>query len=466
MSAREGRLVVVGDALLDRDLEGAAQRLAPDAPVPVVGEPEEQVRPGGAALAAALAASDGRPVTFVTALGDDPAGGTLVALLDEFGVDVLDLGLHGRTPEKVRVRASGHALVRMDYGGGWQPIGALTQEARDVLAAADAVLVADYGNGMTAHDGVRSALAALPARVPIVWDPHPRGAAPIPDVRLATPNRAEAATFAAEVDGFDLSAVTARARSLRSAWRAAAVTVTLGAAGALMVDGDGPPLVVPARAVASGDPCGAGDRFAAAAAGLLADGALPSEAVTGAVAAAAAFVEAGGAACVPHLLARESRVESGSGRPSAVEIAQRVRAGGGTVVATGGCFDILHAGHVRTLQGARALGDCLIVVLNSDASVRRLKGRERPVVPQHDRAAILEALGCVDAVAVFDEDTPEQVLEQLEPHVFVKGGDYAVGELPETPVLARWGGQVVILPYVQGRSTTGILSEVVRRGGG
>jgi rfaE bifunctional protein nucleotidyltransferase chain/domain len=250
-------------------------------------------------------------------------------------------------------------------------------------------------------------------------------------------------------------------------WRAAAVSVTLGAAGALMLDGDGPPLVVPAAA-ASGDPCGAGDRFASAAAGLLADGALPSEAVTGAVAAASAFVAAGGAAAGLAGWRATGPTASGDGDGdgtlSGLAVAERVRATGGTVVATGGCFDIVHAGHVRTLQGARALGDCLVVLLNSDRSVRRLKGRDRPVVTEDDRAAVLQALGCVDAVVIFDEDTPEAALERVRPDVFVKGGDYAVGDLPETEVMARWNGQVVILPYVQGRSTTRILSEVVRRG--
>jgi len=132
------------------------------------------------------------------------------------------------------------------------------------------------------------------------------------------------------------------------------------------------------------------------------------------------------------------------------------------VVATGGCFDLLHAGHVSTLEAARSLGDCLVVLLNSDASVRRLKGPDRPLVAQADRAAVLLALACVDAVVVFDEDTPEAVLERVRPHVFAKGGDYAVGDLPEAAAMARWGGQVVILPYLEGRSTTSLLSQAGR----
>jgi rfaE bifunctional protein nucleotidyltransferase chain/domain len=127
------------------------------------------------------------------------------------------------------------------------------------------------------------------------------------------------------------------------------------------------------------------------------------------------------------------------------------------VVATGGCFDLLHAGHVATLEAARALGDCLVVCLNSDHSVRRLKGPERPLQPEADRARVLAALDCVDAVLVFDEDTPHEVLHRLRPHVWAKGGDYAGADLPEAPLLREWGGQAVVLPYLQGRSTTSLV---------
>jgi rfaE bifunctional protein nucleotidyltransferase chain/domain len=137
-----------------------------------------------------------------------------------------------------------------------------------------------------------------------------------------------------------------------------------------------------------------------------------------------------------------------------------VRAAGGTVVATGGCFDLIHAGHVRMLQSARALGDCLVVCLNSDRSVRRLKGAGRPLVREADRASVLLALDCVDAVVIFDEATPEAALERLRPDVFAKGADYAGRELPEAAVMRRWGGQVVTVPYVAGRSTTGLIREV------
>ena len=133
------------------------------------------------------------------------------------------------------------------------------------------------------------------------------------------------------------------------------------------------------------------------------------------------------------------------------------------MVATGGCFDLLHPGHVQTLQTARSLGDCLVVLLNDDASVRSLKGAGRPVVGQAERAAVLAALGCVDAVELFGEDTPIAALERLRPDVWVKGGDYAGRELPESAALARWGGRAVVVPTLQGHSTTAILEEAMTR---
>ncbi|HWB71428.1 MAG TPA: D-glycero-beta-D-manno-heptose 1-phosphate adenylyltransferase [Egibacteraceae bacterium] len=320
---------------------------------------------------------------------------------------------------------------------------------------------------MAAQPEVRGVLERLAARRPVVWDPHPRGAEPVAGVRLATPNRAEAAGLVADVAGDGLPAVTAWAHALLARWSTSGVAVTLGARGALLVAADGTPLLVPAPAGAGGDACGAGDRFAARAASALARGLLVSEAVVEAVEAASAFVAAGGAGAIAGGVARPTTAAAngpaGRARPSALALAEQVRAARGTVVATGGCFDLLHAGHVQTLAAARRLGDCLIVCLNSDASVRRLKGPDRPLVPQNDRAAVLDALACVDAVAVFDEDTPTQILHRLRPDVWVKGADYAVGDLPEAALVASWAGQTVVLPYLPGRSTTRLIQEATHR---
>lgn len=458
---RAGPMVVLGDALLDRDLSGRVTRLSPDAPVPVVDELVERSRPGGAGLAALLARRDGRDVVLVTALAADAAGAELAALLAGAGVEVVDLGLAGTTPEKVRVRSDGRTLLRLDRGGPSPgAVGSGTSRVRAALAGAGGVLVADYGRGVAAEPGLRAELAALSRRTPVVWDPHPRGPEPVPGATLATPNAAEAAHFAPSASGTGLAGHTERARALRRRWQAGSVSVTMSAAGALLVaDDDAPPLVVPAPVVPCFDSCGAGDRYASAAAGLLADGALPSEAVAGAVAASSAFVGAGGAGAITVTPTPAWAVSE-----DATGVVERVRRAGGTVVATGGCFDLLHAGHVSLLRAARALGDCLVVLLNSDESVRRIKGAGRPLVPQADRAAVLSALSCVDAIQVFDEATPEAVLDRLQPDVFAKGGDYALSELPEAAAVARWGGQAVVLPYLEGRSTTSILRAAASRG--
>jgi D-beta-D-heptose 7-phosphate kinase/D-beta-D-heptose 1-phosphate adenosyltransferase len=446
-------LVVVGDVLLDRDVAGRAERLTPDAPVPVVDVEGETVRPGGAGLAAALAAANGHEVTLVAAVADDAAGHELRAAIAERGVDLLPLALDGPTPEKVRVLAGARPVARLDRGERGAAVGQPDAVALHALRDARAVLVSDYGRGVAAQPAVREALAALPAATPVVWDPHAKGPEPVAGVTLATPNQAEGRRFAHADDDAPPAAVAAH---VRDRWGAVAVALTLGAGGALLAHGGGAPLLVPAEPVRGGDPCGAGDRFASKAAGALGAGALPSEAVVAAVAAASSFVAAGGAGA-------QGPPTPNAQRPTtdAFELARDVRARGGTVVATGGCFDVLHAGHVALLANARRLGDCLIVCLNSDASVRRLKGADRPLSAQGDRAAVLEALESVDAIAVFDEDTPEAVLHRLRPHVWVKGGDYAGAELPEAELVASWGGQALVLPYIAGHSSSRLIERMV-----
>jgi rfaE bifunctional protein nucleotidyltransferase chain/domain len=277
-------------------------------------------------------------------------------------------------------------------------------------------------------------------------------------VTVATPNEDEAARLCAGLDE------AGRAETLCERWRAEAVCVTRGAAGALLARPGLPPLALPAPVAGSGDPCGAGDRFAARLAGSLGRGMSVEDATVDAVAAASAFVGSGGAGAIgaPSPAPSAAAASTGAASDPLAEI-ERVRARGGTVVATGGCFDLLHAGHVHTLQAARGLGDCLVVCLNSDDSVRRLKGPGRPLVPQADREAVLGALGCVDAVVPFDQDTPRELLERLRPHIFAKGGDYAGTELPEERTLASWGGRTVLLPFVDGRSTTRLIEEAACR---
>ncbi len=459
---RDEHVVVLGDALLDVDLVGRAGRLCPDAPVPVLDDVVEHDRPGGAALAAHLLARDGHRVTLVAALGDDTGTARLRAALHP-SVRVVALRHHGPIPVKTRVRSAGQSLLRIDTGTSG-PIGDLLPEATEALRDASCVLVADYGHGIAAHAAVRAALSALPRSVPVVWDPHPRGAVPVPGLRLVTPNLDEALAALShaadpEHSSSELGRAGRAAAFLAHAWGAGAVAVTLGHRGALVSHGSGTPVVVPAPLVDCADPCGAGDRFAATATACLGRGALVTEAVQQAVGAASAYVAAGGASGLHATTADGTPVrELGRSVPADV-LAAEVRASGGTVVATGGCFDLLHAGHVESLRSARSMGDCLVVCLNSDRSVRAIKGAGRPIVPEADRAAVVLALECVDAVLVFDEATPEAALRRLRPHVWAKGGDYSGVDLPESAVLAEWGADAVVLPYLQGRSTTDLVSS-------
>ncbi|GAA2256095.1 D-glycero-beta-D-manno-heptose 1-phosphate adenylyltransferase [Streptomyces indiaensis] len=443
-------LVVVGDVLLDEDIEGVSTRLSPDAPAPVVDVTGDRRHPGGAGLAAALAARGGRDVVLVTALGDDEASEAVRRGL-RGRVRLLETPLDGTLPVKTRVLAGGRPVVRTDSGGGTP--GEPDDAVREALAGAHAVLVADYGRHTAG--ALRPLLEEAARRTPLVWDPHPAGDPPVPGARLVTPNAAEARALHPGSGGTSLGAYAERGTELAQRWRAAGVAVTLGERGVLLTrPGPGTPMLVPVPFRADGDPCGAGDCFAATAAAALADGLLPEEALLRAVAEAAAFVAAGGAGNPGLWRTEPAPGPADEPATDAFGIAERVRARGGTVVATGGCFDLVHAGHVGLLESARRIGDCLIVCLNSDASVARRKGPGRPLNPAADRARVLAALGSVDAVAVFEEDTPEAVLARLRPDVWVKGGDYSVQDLPEAEVLRTWGGQAVVLPYLDGRSTT------------
>jgi rfaE bifunctional protein nucleotidyltransferase chain/domain len=500
-------LVVVGDILLDIDVHGWINRLCPDASVPVLDQSARRVRAGGAGLAACLAAGAGHDVTLVTAIGDDAEAELLRAQLT--AVRTVSGPAAAPTPVKTRLRAGGRTLARIDRCPPGRP--SVTDEMLDAVNAADAVLVSDYGRGIAAHRRLRRALSGLVDRVPVVWDLHPKGAVPIRGVALATPNLAEARKLSGVRPGEAtvrpgeaeerLASAGAAATVLRLRWQAAAVAVTLGSGGALLHDGRSRRLA-PAPAVTVPDPCGAGDHFAGTVAARLMRGDELAEAVEHAVRAAARFLAGGGVSAVGQrdtgTLVSDltgpragGQVGSGTGgqvgsgasdptgpraarllrpRPrdpltAAKALADAVRADGGLVVATGGCFDLLHAGHTRTLNTARSLGDCLIVCMNSDGSVARLKGPGRPINGQSDRAEVLRSLGCVDEVVIFDEDGPERLLGQLRPDVWVKGGDYVAEALPEADLVRDWDGAVVVLPYHQGRSSIRLaraLSEVGR----
>jgi rfaE bifunctional protein nucleotidyltransferase chain/domain len=447
------RIVVVGDALLDVDVETRAERLVPDSAAPVLDEVKRIQRAGGAGLAARLAAGDPDiEVTLVAAVPEDPAGQALRASLGP-ALRLLSLPARGATGVKTRLRRGATVVARLDQGGSRMEVTGIPDAVREALAAADAVLVSDYGRGVTTAPGIGELLAEVARQRPVLWDPHPRGAPPVALSRLVTPNAAEAAAACGERRARSVADACRQARALVGRWQAGGVAVTLGSRGAVLAATSESAALYPALQTISEDPCGAGDRFASRATTALAEGALAGEAVAAGVAAATAFLARGGLA----------RLDTDPPPPAGGlirDLVRAVRGRGGTIVATGGCFDLLHAGHVATLDAARALGDCLVVCVNSDASVRRAKGPDRPVQPVEDRRRVLEGLRAVDAVIVFDEDTPQQVLPAIRPDIWVKGGDYAGTDLPETALVRSWGGEVVTVPYLPGLSTSGLLSRV------
>jgi rfaE bifunctional protein nucleotidyltransferase chain/domain len=437
------RIVVVGDAVVDVDVTGQVERVGPEGCLVLEADAERR-RPGAAALAALFAAADGATVELVTALAVDEPAHWLRRTLRDAGVEIVDVGLAGPTPQKWRLRSTDGTLLRVDRDCYPSPLlGAPVERVRGALAAADAVLVSDYGRGVAR--ALRHAVASTVKSRPVVWDPHPRGGTPPAGLDLVTPNEREAASLAhLGASGSDRSELAGGLmHRLRSA-----VALTCGGDGAVLAEPGQPAVEIPTSPT-HGDTCGAGDRLAARTTVERAGGAGRRDAVAAGVAAATRYVATG-----------EVDPPEAAGTDG-FELAARVRDRGGVVVATGGCFDLLHAGHVQLLQSARALGDCLIVCLNSDRSVRRLKGPGRPVVGARDRRRVVEALGCVDAVVTFDEDTPAEVLERLRPHVFAKGADYSAQDLPERAVLERWGGRVAILPLSDGRSTSPLI-ELVR----
>jgi D-beta-D-heptose 7-phosphate kinase/D-beta-D-heptose 1-phosphate adenosyltransferase len=462
------RIVVIGDVMLDRDLLGRTERIAPDAPVPVLDVEQSRESPGGAGLTALLCAAADVDVLLIAPIGTDSAGARLTAQL-QTRIEVLPLPHEGATRSKTRIRSSGQSLLRLDEGGPGTPVEPPLDQVRDALAAADVVLVSDYGAGTTSDPGLREVLTECAVTIPVIWDPHPRGAEPVAGTTLVTPNLAEARARTADSGQRDRPP-DVLALELQARWGSRAVCVTAGSAGAYLAMAGSEAMFVPAPLISAGDPCGAGDRFVASVAQSLVRGSVLSEAVVTAVAQASTWVANGGAGAYRDRQPDRGPVAAAGpgpdreppkdGESGALErFMAGVRARGGQVVATGGCFDILHVGHIACLEAARRAGDALIVVLNSDESVSRLKGAGRPVVPAAERARVLRALQCVDAVVVFDEDDPRAVLGRLRPDVWAKGGDYGGTKLPEADLVRSWGGRVLLLPYVDGRSSTSILER-------
>ncbi len=472
------RILVVGDLILDRYVWGYAERISQEAPVPLLRADHREHRLGGAASVATMLAALGAKVTLVGGVGHDREGDLVRQLLHDQGIDHGPVISLDDRPTTLKERYIGRAqdrhpqqMIRVDYEVR-SPITAvaeleITNGLSDQIAAADIVLISDYDKGICTPSLLRKLIdACRVAGVRVIADPirsddysRYRG------VHCMTPNRLEAQlatgmTIACPDDAIVIGRKLIRDLGMES------VLVTLDRDGMALVRSDGRSEIVPTRPRQVYDITGAGDMVLSIVGLCLAAGADYDEAATLGNVAGGLEVEKIGVA----LLSREEILrdliehqEGGSGkvydRASLLSEVKRRRDIGQKIVFTNGCFDLLHVGHTRLLRKAADLGDYLIVGLNDDESVRRLKGPSRPINPETSRAEVLAALESVSAVTLFEDDTPLGLIEAILPDVLVKGGDYRPEEVVGREVVEASGGRLVLIPLVEGHST----SNMVRR---
>ena len=476
------RVLVVGDVMLDRYTWGNAERVSPEAPVLVLRADLDEIRPGGAASVAYLLRGLDAQVTIAGLVGQDAEGRTLRRLLDEAGIDhsllFIDDARVTTSKERIVGRASNchaHQLVRVDREHD-RPIDRQLENHMlsaiiEQLPEHDALLICDYGKGLCSQRFLASVIeAAVDFEVPTLVDPA-RGAdcGFYQEATLLKPNRSEAEVASGVPISVPADALTA-GRLLCQQSRVEAVLITLDADGMALAPAGGKGKLISTRRRNVHDVTGAGD-MALAVLGLCAAAEIGwPEAAFLANVAAGLEVEQFGVSIVTR---DEICRELASDRPfSAGKIVllqelladlEKHRRSDRRIVFTNGCFDLLHVGHVRCLQEAAALGDVLIVAINSDASVRRLKGSGRPIVKQQDRAAMLAALGCVDYVMIFGADAPHQLLEVIQPDVLAKGGSCPSDAVAGREIVAAYGGQIRLTGLVRDISTTRILESIEHR---
>jgi D-beta-D-heptose 7-phosphate kinase/D-beta-D-heptose 1-phosphate adenosyltransferase len=471
------RVVVVGDAILDSYLIGSADRICREAPVPIVALNDRVDAPGGAANAAVNARALGARVSLLSVVGDDAEGAALRSALAARDVDTAHMLVdpERRTLAKHRVFAGSQMLVRFDVGSTSRVDrvheSRLVDRLGDLMAVHDAVIVSDYGYGILTPR-VIGALGALQAAAPrvIVVDSKTLGAFRGVGVTAVKPNYEEtvrllggraAARGAARAD-----AMARHAERLLDLTGAQIAAVTLDTDGALFFERGRTPYRTYARPADHARAAGAGDTFAGALAlALAAGGDLAASAEIASAAAAVVVAKDGTATCslgeLRSYVAGDDKVA-----PDLTTLLERLatqRRAGKRIVLTNGCFDILHRGHIGYLNAAKALGDVLVVGVNTDASVRRLKGAMRPINGLDDRTAVLAGLSAVDHIVAFDEPTAVELCAAVRPAVFVKGGDYTRDRLPEAAVVEAQGGEVRLLPYLRDRSTTSIIERMRAR---
>ena len=464
-------VLVVGDVMLDRYIYGDITRISPEAPVPILSVTREIGLAGGAGNVVRNLTAMGAAVAFISVLGDDQTGSDLTALVGgQPGVEPWLLVQGGRTTTlKTRYVAAGQQLFRADREE-TAPIHPKLAErmvriASDAMAATSVTVLSDYGKGVLAGDvpGKLVEMARKAGRRLIV-DPRGPDHARYAGADVIVPNRidlAEATDMPVDTE----QAIVAAATALRSRHGFGAVVVTRGNDGMTLVD-DAGARHFPAEAAEVYDLSGAGDTAVATLAASVAGGSDIETAVRLANLAAGVVVGKAGTAVARQadlmfaLSPQRSALRKIVTREEAAEQVERWRRRGWRVGFTNGCFDLLHPGHVHLLEEARALCDRLVVGLNSDASVRRLKGPKRPVQPEAARAAVLASLASVDMVCVFEEDTPETLIAELHPDLLMKGADYTLDRVVGADLVRGWGGKVALADLLPGHSTTATLARI------
>lgn len=473
---RDLRVLVVGDVMIDRYIVGDVERISPEAPVPVLRQARNYSTPGGAANVAMNLAGLGLKTSLVGFVGDDSAADELRRLLTASGVNpegLLSCSLP--TIAKTRVVSRTQQLMRIDVESREAHLPtdctALTDFAVSQVAAVDAVILSDYAKGALTNTLCRAVIDAARAKgVPVLVDPKTRDFGKYSGATTVCPNLNELSA-ATGVETHRTAELLQAGRDLLRSMDMQFLTVTMSEKGirVLRRDGKGEELHSPARAREVFDVSGAGDTVIATLAAGLAGGLAIDSAVE--LANVAAGIVVGKLGTVP-VAAREivSELTVSGGTTSADKYLDRERAkgrvkewreSGESIVFTNGCFDLLHIGHITLLEDCRRFGSKLVVAMNTDRSVSDLKGPSRPIVSENERARVMSALGCVDMVVLFDEETPLELIRAIKPDVLVKGGDYTVETVVGHEDVIASGGRVEIIPTVEGFSTSNIVKKMV-----
>ena len=469
------RVLCIGDLMLDRYVYGEVNRISPEAPIPVFRVVSESSMLGGAGNVARNITALGASVCFIAVVGDDPAGHDLTAMVGEEGGVEPYLLVERDRPSTIKTRyiADAQQLLRADSET-LKPISddtaaEVVRIARDALAACHVMVLSDYAKGVLGSDTVaRLIAAARDADKPLVVDPKGGDFSPYRGATVITPNRREAARATGLADGGDDDAIAAMGAALIEQFGVASAVITRGESGMSLITPGDAPQHLSARAREVYDVSGAGDTVTALLALTLGAGAALDDAARLANLAAGVVVGKVGTAVVYgddllHAIhegawsASEAKVTSLAG---ALERVERWRLNNLRIGFTNGCFDLLHPGHISLLEQARAACDRLLVGLNSDSSIGRLKGDGRPIQEEAARAQVLASLACVDGVVLFDEDTPIAIIEAARPDVLIKGADYSREEVVGGDYVESYGGTILLAAITEGYSTTGTVEKI------